>query len=54
MNVLDMKEQSAIVKKLLSEPYNFAQNECALRYWVSVRLKMNPRKYTPLYEKDKK
>ena len=32
----------------------FAQNECALWYWASVRWKMNWRKYTPFYEKDTK
>ena len=30
----------------------FAPNECALRYWASMGLKMNQRKYTPLYKKD--
>ena len=39
-------------KVTLSAPKNVAQNECALRYWVSVRLKMNWRKHTPLYQKD--
>ena len=32
--------------------YNFAQNECALRFWASVQLKMKQRKYTPLYIKN--
>ena len=61
MYVLDTKEQSVIVKKL------FAQNECELWYWASVRwemnrsmilsqrpMKMNQRKHTPLYEMDTK
>ena len=52
MCVLDTKEQSVRVKKFLLALWNFAQNECALRYSVSVRPKMNRRKYTPLYEKD--
>ena len=33
---------------------SFAQNESALRYWASMQLKMNRRKYTPVYEKDTK
>ena len=31
---------------------NFAQNKCALQYWPSMPLKMNPRKYSPLCERD--
>ena len=52
MNVLDTKEQSVRDKKLLLALQNFAQNECTLGYWPRVQLKMNRRKYSPLYEKD--
>ena len=51
MYALDSKEQSVRDKKLLSVLQNFAQNECVLRYWPSVLLKMNWRKHAPLYQK---
>ena len=38
---------------LLSALLKSAQNECALRYWASMQLKMNRRKHTPLYKKTK-
>ena len=53
MCVIDTKEQSVRVKKLILAPEHVFQNECALWYWASVWLKMNQRKFTPLYEKDK-
>ena len=53
MYVLDTKEQIVRVKKLLSALKNVTQKECALKYWASVWLKMNWRKYTPLYKTHK-
>ena len=54
-NVKDnMKEQSVRVKKFLLVLKNIAQKECALRYWVSVQLKIKQWNHTPLYEKDTK
>ena len=52
MYVLDMKEKSVRNKMFISAIQNFAQNEFALRYWPSMRLKMNRGEYIPLYEKD--
>ena len=39
-------------QKVTLSALQFWSNECGLIYWVSVRLKMNQRKYTPLHEKD--
>ena len=41
MNVLDTKEQSVRVKKLLSAHKNAFQYECALDIEQAMRLKMN-------------
>ena len=48
MYALDTKEQIVRDKEILSELQNFAQN------WLSVWLKMNWSKLTPLFEKDTK
>ena len=54
MHALEMIEQCVRDKKLHLVPKNIAQNEYAPWYWSSLRLKMNQRQHTPLYEKDKK
>ena len=52
MYVLDWKEQSVRVKKLLSAFKKVSQNECKLRYWATV--KNEPKEIYSIVQKDSK